>query len=66
MVATELDKRTDEERATLEALEQRLQQGLLDFVRNGKGLIGVQNHGSPVSFRKVQIRKVDAQALKKV
>ena len=41
LVATDLDKRPPAERQTLEALEQRLRQGLLDFVRNGKGLVGV-------------------------
>ncbi|MBN2451166.1 MAG: discoidin domain-containing protein [Lentisphaeria bacterium] len=41
LVARDLDKRTEAERQALEAEEQRLQQSLLDFVRNGKGLIGV-------------------------
>lgn len=41
LVATDLDQRTPEERQALEAQEQRLRSGLLDFVRNGKGLVGV-------------------------
>jgi len=41
LVATDLDKRPAAERQALEAEEQLLRQGLLDFVRNGKGLVGV-------------------------
>jgi|GEM_PF-133702 len=41
MVAVDLDKRTPDERKALEAEEQRLRSGLLDFVRHGKGLVGV-------------------------
>ena len=41
MVAFDLDQRTPEERRTLEAQELRLRRSLLDFVRNGKGIVGV-------------------------
>jgi type 1 glutamine amidotransferase/HEAT repeat protein len=41
LVAIDLDKRTPAERQTLEAQEQRLRSGLLDFVRNGKGIVGI-------------------------
>jgi type 1 glutamine amidotransferase/HEAT repeat protein len=41
LVAIDLDKRTPAERQALEAQEQRLRSGLLDFVRNGKGIVGV-------------------------
>lgn len=41
LVATNLDTRPEAERQALEAEEQTLRKGLLDFVRNGKGLVGV-------------------------
>jgi type 1 glutamine amidotransferase/HEAT repeat protein len=41
LVAFDLDQRPPAERLALEAQEQRLRAGLLDFVRNGKGIVGV-------------------------